>query len=63
LISINKAYAGFGTEEEQSRFDWNSLLGGIKFKNFSKEFFPKADSLVDYVTTFAESQNIKVKYG
>lgn len=42
------------------RFDWNSLLGKLKFRNFSKDYFPKADCLVDYLNTYATMYNIKI---
>ncbi len=62
LISINKAYAGHGPEEEQSRYDWNYLLGGKRFSKYSQEFFPNADKLVEYLADYASSNNINIKY-
>ena len=44
------------------RFDWNSLLGDLKFKHFSKDYFPKADALVDYLQVYAERYGLNIHY-
>ena len=47
------------------RFDWNSLLDSeLKFVNYSKKMYPKADNLVRYLEDFADAElskdNVKV---
>ena len=62
LISINKRhFATYHHEPEfQLRHDWNSLISlrggvppGLKFSNYSDEYYPHADALVDYLGDFA----------
>lgn len=62
LISINKRhFAEYHDEPEfQLRHDWNSLISlrggvppGLKFSNYSDEYYPHADALVDYLGDFA----------
>ena len=55
LISINKVYTGTDNKEFNLRHDWNSLLSdddSLLFKNYSKEFYPKADTMVEYLNDF-----------
>jgi len=64
LISINKShFAKFQTDPEfQLRHDWNSLISlhggatptGLKFSNYSSEYYPHADALVQYLGDFAD---------
>lgn len=65
LISINKVYTGFEDEEVNMRFDWNSLLSddhGVLFSQFTKEYFPHSDVLLEYFAKYAETYNLNVKY-
>ena len=63
LISTNKMYAGNTGREFHMRHDWNSLLhtvkdlddappAPVKFQNYSTDYFPNADALVDYLNDF-----------
>jgi thioredoxin reductase len=65
LISINKVFTGYDDHETNLRWDWNSLLSddpALLFKNYSKEYFPSADTLVDYLGDFAERFGLAVQY-
>lgn len=57
LISINKARTGLSEAEQRLRFDWNSLISdtGPLFPDHSKQYFPSADTYVDYLDAFAET--------
>ncbi|MBQ4852007.1 NAD(P)-binding domain-containing protein [Pseudoalteromonas sp. MMG012] len=64
LISINKRFTGSKNPEFNMRHDWNSLLSddySLLFKEYDHEFFPSADSLVDYMKDYVNHFNIKVK--
>jgi thioredoxin reductase len=66
LISINKVYTGTKDPELQLRHDWNSLLTddhSCLFKEFSKEYFPPAQALLEYLQTFVKRFRIKIRYG
>lgn len=63
LISINKVYTGVADPETNLRWDWNSLLSeeyAPLLKDFTDEYFPDADTFVDYLQRFAERHNINV---
>lgn len=65
LISINKRFTGSQDPEFNMRHDWNSLLcddESFRFKNYDKQFFPSADSLVTYMADYAERFDLNVKY-
>lgn len=65
LISINKVYTGYSDPEINLRWDWNSLLSDseeMRFKNYSKEYFPHTDNLVKYLGDFAQNFHLKIKY-
>ena len=65
LLSINKVYTGFDDLETVLRWDWNSLLtddDDMRFKHFSKEYFPSADDLVRYLVKFSEKYNLRISY-
>ena len=65
LISINKINTGSKNKEFNLRHDWNSLLSdddSLLFKNYSKDFFPKADVLVKYLNDYKNKNNLKVLY-
>lgn len=66
LISINKVYTGYDDKEINLRYDWNSLLcddDRFLFKNYSKEYFPDASLMVDYLRDFAEFYELPIQYG
>lgn len=66
LISINKVYTGYNNSEINLKWDWNSLLSDredLLFKNYSKEYFPKATDLVKYLNDFASKCNLNIRYG
>lgn len=65
LISINKRYTGYDDPEINLRWDWNSLLSDneqLLFKNYSKKYFPDADSLVNYLDDFASECDLNIEY-
>ena len=65
LISINKVYTGYDDREINERWDWNSILGdGTEklFKEYSKEYFPPADALLDYLNDYVEHFGLAVRY-
>nr|VFK67675.1 MAG: Pyridine nucleotide-disulphide oxidoreductase [Candidatus Kentron sp. UNK] len=65
LISINKVYTGCNDPERNMRWDWNSLLTddyGFLFKDYSKEYFPGADAMVDYLRGFAAKYVPSIRY-
>jgi thioredoxin reductase len=65
LISINKVYTGYDDTEINLRWDWNSLLSDSEemlLKNYSRDYFPHTDSLVRYLSDFAEYFKLKIKY-
>ena len=54
-------------EEFNLRHDWHSLLVSndkkmFRFTNYSKENFPKADTLLDYLRDFKEKFKLNVFY-
>lgn len=66
LISNNKVHTGFTDDEINLRWDWNSLLcddPSLLFKNYSTEYFPKADVMVGYLADFANRYSLPVRYG
>ena len=64
LISINKVYTGYDNSDINLRWDWNSLLNDeeILFKNYSRQYFPHTDDLVQYLNDFAARTQLKIKY-
>ncbi len=65
LISINKIYTGFDDNEINLRYDWNSLLSDEHaplFKEYTKEYFPDADDIVNYFRDYTTKHKIKVAY-
>mmetsp|Transcript_16004 Transcript_16004/g.28526 ORF Transcript_16004/g.28526 Transcript_16004/m.28526 type:complete len:815 (+) Transcript_16004:101-2545(+) len=60
LNSINRRHTRSGNLEFNLRHDWNSLLGGEEtaglFTKWSKEYWPPADTLVEYINAFAAPQ-------
>ncbi|XP_069976996.1 FAD-dependent oxidoreductase domain-containing protein 2 [Penaeus vannamei] len=65
LISINKRFTGRTNAEFNLRHDWNSLLSdddGLLFRHFSKDFFPEADTMVQYLNAFARRSGLHIRY-
>ncbi|WP_242144692.1 MULTISPECIES: NAD(P)-binding domain-containing protein [unclassified Bacillus cereus group] len=66
LISNNKLYTGKTSRHRYSeRFDWNSLITKDKkilMRNYSREFFPKREALVEMLNDLVEEYRIPVKY-
>jgi len=65
LLSINKVYTGFDDMETVLRWDWNSLLtddDDMRFKHYSKEYFPSADDLVRYLADFCDKYHLRITY-
>jgi len=57
LISINKVFTGTDHSEANLRWDWNSLLSDsdeLLFKNYSQDYFPHPNVLVNYLKDFAD---------
>ena len=65
LISLNKRYTGKTNKEFNFRHDWNSLISDdpdLLMTKYSKEFFPKADTMVQYLKDFAQRWQLKAQY-
>lgn len=65
LLSINKINTGCDDPEINLRWDWNSLLSEnheLLFKQFSDEFLPPADKLVEYLNSYASHFGLNVQY-
>lgn len=65
LISINKVNTGIDDAEINLRWDWNSLLSEgqeLNFSDYSKDYFPKASVLVDYLNDFKAQFNLKIHF-
>uniref|UniRef100_H2YH79 FAD/NAD(P)-binding domain-containing protein n=1 Tax=Ciona savignyi TaxID=51511 RepID=H2YH79_CIOSA len=65
LISINKRYTDRTNKEFNFRHDWNSLVShdeSLKMTKYTNEFFPPADTLVQYLNDFATKLNLKIQY-
>jgi thioredoxin reductase len=65
LISNNKVHTGFSDPEVTLRFDWNSLLddgdGRLRFKDYSRRYFPPADDFVRYLSDYAQYFGLDVR--
>lgn len=65
LISINKVYTGTDDPELRLRHDWNSLLTddySHLFKDYSRKYFPDAESIVQYLADFADKFQLNIRY-
>lgn len=65
LISINKVHTGTNDPELRLRHDWNSLLTDDHshlFRDYSEEYFPPADALLDYLRDFTTKFDLKIQY-
>jgi thioredoxin reductase len=66
LISANKVYTGYSDPVRNMRWDWNSLISddqNLLFKNYSTEYFPDADVMVDYLADFAKAHKLEIQFG
>jgi thioredoxin reductase len=69
LISINKRNTGRNNAEFNWRHDWNSLLSpesgpaadAPRFAEFSRDYFPDADTWVDYAANYSQGLNINYR--
>ena len=65
LISINKRNTGQVNDLFNERHDWNSLLSHdeqLLMKHYSKDIFPPADVLVQYLKDYQSRLNISVAF-
>ncbi|EGD77710.1 foxred2 protein [Salpingoeca rosetta] len=69
LVSLNKLATGSTDYEFNLRHDWNSLItdgddprGQLLFRNYSTEFYPPADRMVDYLNDFARIYNLNIQF-
>ncbi|MEL6535590.1 MAG: NAD(P)-binding domain-containing protein, partial [Bacteroidota bacterium] len=65
LISINKVHTGIDDPAINLRWDWNSLLNEdqkIKFGDYTKEYFPDAVVMVNYLQDFIKEYQLNVQY-
>ncbi|WP_329092687.1 NAD(P)-binding domain-containing protein [Streptosporangium sp. NBC_01469] len=65
LISLNKVHTAQDDPEIKLRWDWNSLLNDspdLLFPRYSKEYFPRADDLVDYLADFQREHKLNVRF-
>jgi thioredoxin reductase len=66
LLSINKVYTGRDDPEFNLRHDWNSLLSDdptLRMPAHSRDYFPHADSLVEYLERFAAATELRIHFG
>ncbi|CAF4018527.1 unnamed protein product [Rotaria sp. Silwood2] len=65
LISINKRNTGEKNRKFNLRHDWNSLLSDddhLRFTHRSKQLFPSADLMVDYLNDFYRYYNLHIQF-
>ncbi len=65
LISANKVYTGYSDKVRNLRWDWNSLISDddeLLFKNYSKDYFPNADVMVEYLADYAKKLGLAIQY-
>ena len=64
LISINKKYTGSDNKDFNLRHDWNSLLNDeqLLFTNYSDNYYPDSDKLVEYLNDFAKKNELNIKF-
>lgn len=66
LISINKRFTGYDDREINLRWDWNSLISDDAnhrpFGDFSSDFFPSAEALLEYLDEFVRHHGIHVEF-
>ncbi len=73
LISINKRFTAVADEDFQLRHDWHTLLlppavaanatarEALRFRHFSRRYYPNADELVRYLRTFHRTLGLRVE--
>lgn len=70
LISVNKPNCGVINDqnhanENKLRYDWNSLLtenGVSSFSTYTSNYYPSADTLVEYLNDFTREEKLNVMY-
>ncbi|UJR13885.1 hypothetical protein I4U23_000892 [Adineta vaga] len=65
LISINKRYTGERNRKFNLRHDWNSLLSDdeqLRFTHRSKQLFPSADLMIDYLNDFSHHYKLHIQF-
>ncbi len=65
LNSFNKRFNWFDEADFNMRFDWHSLLThdfSFQFRSYSKDLFPLADALVQYLNDFRDHFDIRVQF-
>ena len=65
LISINKVHTGYDDPVINLRWDWNSLLTrdhGPLFKDYDRQYFPAADTMVKYLGDFAQQLDPQIHF-
>jgi cation diffusion facilitator CzcD-associated flavoprotein CzcO len=65
LNSFNKRFNWFPEPEFNLRFDWNSLLThdySFPFREYSKDLYPLADTVVQYLNDFAAHFELQIQY-
>ena len=65
LISINKRNTGERNRKFNLRHDWNSLLADddrLRFTHRSKQLFPSADIMVEYLNDFYRHNQLHVQF-
>ncbi|CAF1190191.1 unnamed protein product [Adineta ricciae] len=65
LISINKRLTGERNRKFNYRHDWNSLLSDddqLRFTHRSKQLFPSADLMIDYLNDFSRHYNLRIQF-
>lgn len=67
LISINKRFTGCDDPDFNLRHDWNSLLTTNPeqplFTAYSKQLYPSADTLCNYLDDVVKSHNLNIRTG
>uniref|UniRef100_A0A8C4QYC6 FAD-dependent oxidoreductase domain containing 2 n=1 Tax=Eptatretus burgeri TaxID=7764 RepID=A0A8C4QYC6_EPTBU len=66
LISINKRHTGTTNREFSLRHDWNSLLShdaSLLYHHYSQDFFPHADTMLQYLQDYTTRLHLRVRYG
>lgn len=65
LLSINKVHTGSDDSELNLRWDWNSLIcdnPDLRLPEYSQEYFPDPDVLVQYLADFADFYHLPIAY-
>lgn len=64
LNSVNKRFNWFKEPDFNLRFDWHSLLThdhSFRYRGYSKDLFPQADTLMQYLRDFRDHFGINMK--